>query len=284
MQFRIKEYWLDKGIQLSDKEGYYGTPFRYWINQNVRDYISKYCPDKNATILDIGCGWGRYSEFFTDLHIKGKYLGIDINRSEYWKCYIKDGLEIKYKEFDAMMISNIELQFNFAISITSLEHIKDDMKALKEIKKALFYNTYILLIVPSRFTLFLYGKNHGYHRYSRKSLLKLASASELQIVELIPIGGLPSYIFHFIWTIPGKVSFRVGKLLKTFFPKLTYGNKENIGFRICHFLDNIMWLHLKTRSGKFLHKQILKLCIYLDKFLPIFEVGYLVILTKIEKK
>ena len=39
-------------------------------------------------------------------------------------------------------------------------------------------------------------------------------------------------------------------------------------------LDDFMYLHLKTKSGRFIHKWIIRTTQKLDYWVPVFEIGY----------
>ena len=75
---------IETRIKLSDLNGYYGTPFRRWINENLSDYIKDYCPLNDARILDLGCGEGQYIRFFESVSVKGSYIGIDYVIHDNW--------------------------------------------------------------------------------------------------------------------------------------------------------------------------------------------------------
>lgn len=226
------------------------SPIRFCTDQAITYLISKYCPLTNTTILDIGCGNGYY-HYFISKGVSGSYLGIDIKRKQTWKDRKEGDLEISFLEYDAQKVGELNRRFDFISSIQSLEHVKDDEKVFEEMNKCLDINGRIMITVPSRFSFFLYG-NHGERRYSLGEIDQRARKNGLTVVETIKIGGLYSFLLHFIlWTIPA------------------------VGFKIKSWK-----LYEKSR---FIKNSISKLELtsqVLDKYFPLFEGGYAVLLQK----
>ena len=178
------------------------SPIRFCTNQAIKYLINKYCPKHNATILDVGCGRGHYYQCFSSCGIKGSYLGIDINEHESWQAKEENGMQISFLVHDAEKLQGLNQKFDFAIAIQSLEHIKNDTEAIKSMGMCLKDGGHIILTVPSKYSFFLYAF-HGYRRYSISEIKRPASKNGLGIEEAIKIGGLTSFLLHFIlWTIP----------------------------------------------------------------------------------
>lgn len=225
------------------------SPTRYCTNRAIHYLIVKYCPNK-ASILDIGCGNGYYDYFISNA-VSGTYLGIDIKKKQTWKNQTIGNLEISFLEFDAQRIGELNREFNFISSIQSLEHVKDDEKVFKEMNKCLDADGHIMITVPSKFSFFLYGY-HGERRYSLGEIDQKARKKGLLITETIKIGGLYSFLLHFIlWTIPA------------------------VGLKI-----KIWKLYEKSRFIKDMIKRLESPSQFIDGYLPFFEGGYAVILKK----
>jgi len=112
------------------------SPIRFCTDEAIKYLVDKYCPKNNATILDVGCGKGIYSQYFTSLGIRGSYLGIDIKEHETWQAREENGMRITFLVHDAEKLQNLarEQKFNFIVAIQSLEHIKNEEKAIKGMK------------------------------------------------------------------------------------------------------------------------------------------------------
>ncbi len=227
------------------------SPTRVHTNQAIKYLIDKYCPKDKATILDVGCGAGHYYQFFSSYGIKGSYLGIDIKKHESWLTKEEGGMQISFLAQDAEKLQGLNQRFNFITSIQSLEHIKNDDEALKGIKMCLQDGGNVMLTIPSKYSFFLYYI-HGYRRYSMPIIKRLASKNGLRIEETIRVGGLTSFLLHFIlWTIPAVV------------------------------LKIEIWKFY--RKSKFLTSLIIRLeqlSLFLDKIFPLLESGYAVVLKR----
>lgn len=227
------------------------SPSRVCLDETIEHLVGRYCPKHGAAILDVGCGQGRYYQYFVSQARRGTYLGIDIKQSPAWQNKTENGLNVSYSSYNAENLENFNQKFNFIISIQALEHIKYDEKAIKGINKCLLTAGRALITVPSKFSFFLYGP-HGHRRYGLKSIQRMAEKAGLAVEETIKIGGLCSFLLHFLtWTIPA-IIFRL-KIWRL--------------YRRYEFL------------GKLLFKME-KAAYRLDKCLRIFESGYAVMLKK----
>jgi len=227
------------------------SPTRFCTDKAIRHLIDKYCPKHNAAILDVGCGKGYYYQFFKAQGIQGSYLGIDVKQRESWQDREEDGMRISFLVHDAEKLTELNRQFDFTVAIQSMEHIKNDTEAVRGMGMCLKNGGYILLTVPSKYRLFLYAF-HGYRRYSIAQIKRLAIKNGLGIEETIKIGGLTSFVLHFIlWTVPAV-------LLK---------------IRIWEFYQKSKFLsRLITMSER--------LSLPVDKILSLLEGGYAIVLKK----
>ena len=274
---------LENSIKLSDPNSYYGTPFRYWITKYLPKMIQSICPKSNADILDLGCGQGQYAELIKSLPINGSYIGIDLDRRENWDRIESDqNLNIEFQEHNAENLTALNKSFNFILAVTTFEHFDDQIAVINGAFKVTDINGTIMIIIPSHYSYLIYG-THGYRRYSKKSLESLLSSAGYKISSSGKIGGLFSFIFHFLWR---NLSFFTKRGLKLilylcFFGKLNVARKKLPRFMF--IIDNLMHLHLKTRMGRVIHKALVVNTHKLDHLAPIFEVGYYCIANKIEK-
>ena len=104
--------------------------------------------------------------------------------------------------YDAEKLQNFNQKFDFIIAIQSFEHIKNDVEAIKGMRLCLKDDGYMMLTIPSRYSLMLYGF-HGYRRYSIPKIAQIANKNGLHVIEAIKLGGLTCFLLHFVlWTIP----------------------------------------------------------------------------------
>jgi len=175
-----------------------GSPAKYAMNKVVTSTLKALCR-KPLRVLDVGCGDGNYAHFFKPLGCS--YLGIDIKAEPAWTadCQV----------YNAEHLKHFETQFDLIISIHSLEHIRDDLKAVQGMVSRLKDGGVILLALPGKESLVLYP-GHGYRRYSVADIKELAEKSGLVVNRIIATGGIGSSALHlFTWTIPSLLGAKV---------------------------------------------------------------------------
>ncbi|TAF77689.1 MAG: class I SAM-dependent methyltransferase [Bacteroidetes bacterium] len=119
--------------------------FMYY-EQNIR----KFLPDnKEAKILDIGCGTGLLLEY---LNSNGFYnnSGIEIDNGQAEKC-IKKGLNVQVVDDSISFLNNHKNTFNIIVAADVLEHIPREfqLKFLISIKDSLTSNGFLICSVPN---------------------------------------------------------------------------------------------------------------------------------------
>ena len=84
-----------------------------------------------------------------------------------------------------------------------MEHFIDDDKAFKGMSDRLEPGGYLFLTAPSSLSRRTLYPLHGRRGFVRADFHRLADTCGLELVQLQTVGGLFSFIFHFLfWTIP----------------------------------------------------------------------------------
>lgn len=124
-----------------------------WRARAKRDLVfrlwEKYRTSNNnevQNILDFGCGTGVLQEEF-EKRFGGTGFGIDTSPEAIGYCR-KRGLR-RVRKFAGSRIPFKDNSFDLVTAIDVLEHIKDDLKALLEIKRVLKKNGLAILLVPA---------------------------------------------------------------------------------------------------------------------------------------
>ena len=107
----------------------------------------------NATILDAGCGHAYATIFLAKQFPDRNYIALDLDQQ-----YIVDGERIKnYIKLNNLTFVNTDISkfgdnvlFDLIISIDLLEHLPDDLSALRSFRHALKPNGFLLLHLPRR--------------------------------------------------------------------------------------------------------------------------------------
>ena len=123
---------MDKRDRILKRPSYCGDRIRW-------EYIRKYLLRRfvKSKILDAGCGAGEFKELCES---KGyEYIGIDIEpRADFVQKADICNLPFEGETFDAI------------IAVDVLEHIQDDSKAVKELKRVLKTDGLLLIHVPNK--------------------------------------------------------------------------------------------------------------------------------------
>ena len=163
---------------------YHNIEENNWWFLGRRDAILKLLSDKNKylKILDIGCSGGA---LLSDLKKKGfeNLSGLDISEKAIELC--------KEKGFDNVFVmdgsnpSFDENSFDIIIASDSLEHIKDDMKSLKNWNKILKPNGELYVFVPA--FMYLWSEhdiiNHHFRRYTAIELKSKMERSHFNVIK-----------------------------------------------------------------------------------------------------
>lgn len=113
----------------------------------ILNYIEKYKP---KTILDVGCGRGFYLKMISHYQFIKEIHGVDIEK-KYLKIAkkINNDDRVLIKENSVYSLPYPDNFFDFIICSEVLEHLRNDIKALKEIKRVLKPKGHLVITVPN---------------------------------------------------------------------------------------------------------------------------------------
>lgn len=238
-----------------------------------------------SRILEVGCGSGIYALVLDKLLNKGFYTGIDLEfkrGSKGIKNRIKK-IKSRFKIMNAQNLSFKNSSFDLVLSFSSLEHIKDDFKALKEICRVLKKGGSFFLFVPSIFTYPFQLGRHGFHYYTKAEIVSKLKKAGLKIKQIHNVGGLVGYIFTFClnW-IDLLALFPFWLYFKIFEPKKLKGNsrQDTGGGPAKKILSFSTHLYRKTLLGRKIHFSLLKFIKVIDTFFPILPGAYFITVEK----
>lgn len=185
--------------------------FHWWFlyRQNIlKSILKKYFSDldKNAKIVDIGCGTGGNIQLLKENY--ENVIGIDNNNCALEYCKEK-GLKTVIK---GDLPNSIEIEDNsvdLILLFDVLEHIEEDEKSLSVLKSKLKNEGHILLTVPA-FPLLWSEHDEGFHhkrRYKMKQLKKMLKSLNFKIVK-------SSYLYFLLFPV-----ILIMRLLKQIFKR-----------------------------------------------------------------
>ena len=173
------------------------------INKSFQRSIGKILPqDKNAKILDIGCGEGHFLRFCLSLGYTN-IDGFDLSQENVGICR-KYSLPF-VEHFDALNIRNFKpsSSWDVILCIDSIEHIKKEMVVgfLNEIKLRLNKGGKLIIQTPNMGYLFApfqryidITHEYGLTERSAMALLKTCGFNSIEILPAYEAGTLPGRI------------------------------------------------------------------------------------------
>jgi 2-polyprenyl-3-methyl-5-hydroxy-6-metoxy-1,4-benzoquinol methylase len=156
----------------------------FWTNSKIRLLLDLISKEKIKSIMDAGCGSGYVSYFLS----KKGYSVWAVDKSK----KILNSANKRYKNKNLKFV-NIDLskkvpnkKFDCILLLDVLEHVKDDLNFLKNIKKNLKKGGILIVKVPAYQILFgAHDKYLGhYRRYSKKGILNLVKSVGFKVEEI----------------------------------------------------------------------------------------------------
>lgn len=155
------------------------TPERIWLDHVARyKFAGRYVKDKS--VLDISCGTGYGSRILYDAGAT-KVAGVDISTKAIDFAYAKYKInELEFKVGDILNIDFPESCFDVITCFETIEHVKNQKKALSELKRVLKPKGLLIISSPNRrltspFSSFNEPPNNPFHvvEYTTKEFCQL---------------------------------------------------------------------------------------------------------------
>lgn len=163
-------------VQIQQRLGEHADNYNRWIYDQIAPYLGQ-------RILDVGCAIGNITQFYCDRTV----VGVDV---------VLEGLTVARERFAGtdfeahlMDVSSPDLlqfrerELDTAVCLNVLEHVEDDIHALRNMRDALVPGGRICLLTPVNKWLFgpMDAIDHHYRRYTREELNAKAAAANLTI-------------------------------------------------------------------------------------------------------
>ncbi len=153
--------------------------YNRWIHRQFEPYIGN-------RILDVGCAIGNITQFYADREI---VVGLDV---------VPEGLEVARelfadKNFEAhhmdvsspALLQFRELNLDTAVCLNVLEHVEDDVHALRNMRDTLVPGANICLLTPVN--KWLYGPmdaiDHHFRRYTKAEMNAKLAEANLEVIH-----------------------------------------------------------------------------------------------------
>lgn len=177
------------------------SPMRFLLDNAFAEVIKRYVSASTLTVFDIGSGTAYYRSALAALGKSGTYTGLDVYRHPRYSDEAVPAFA------SSMIIKKIEdlvptATYDLVMSITALEHIQDDQKAIALGTTLAGQNGVQVHIMPSFLSLFLYLW-HGYRQYTPRRVKRLFKGLPYDVYRL---GGWGSFLVHFLFiTLPERI-------------------------------------------------------------------------------
>lgn len=124
-----------------------------------------------ARILDAGCGSGRN---MVDLARHGTVTGVELSDTSV--ALARERAVGDVVEGSVLEMPFADDSFDFAVSLDVIEHLQDDLGALRELRRVLAPGAPLMITVPAYQWLWSGHDeiNHHHRRYTRRSLRRVA--------------------------------------------------------------------------------------------------------------
>ncbi len=131
-----------------------------------------------ARVLDAGCGSGRN---MVELRRFGEVTGIELSRPSVEAARARDVGEVV--EGSVLEMPFADDSFELAVSLDVIEHLEDDIGALRELRRVVAPGGQLLVTVPAYQWLWSRHDviNHHHRRYSRGTLVAAAQSAGWEV-------------------------------------------------------------------------------------------------------
>jgi len=180
-----------------------------WSRDYFKHYLLPHFPSsRDADILEIGCGYGRYLKFLEENGYK-KSCGIDISPDQIEYGKKKLGLSNIFQKDPLDFFKENQKKYDVIMLIDILEHLDLDytIKLLKGAKETLNDKGILLIHVPnaiSPFSVTYHGDITHKHSFSAQSLSQLLRMTGFEHMEHFPlppwVHGVKSFVRRVLWS------------------------------------------------------------------------------------
>jgi SAM-dependent methyltransferase len=160
-----------------------------WTRRAIVDRVGTLTP--GATVLDIGCSTGYLLEDLHEAYPGASLIGIDLVAAGLLKAH-RAAPAARLLQADACALPLADASVDAVVSANLLEHVPDDVRALREIARVLRPGRRAVLVVPAGpRTYDYYDRFLGHERrYARGELASKCRGAGFEVMEDVHIASL----------------------------------------------------------------------------------------------
>src|SRR5262249_33877048 len=164
----------------------------------------------HPVIVDLGCSTGYLLEDLREKEPDALLVGVDLVASGLVKAH-RNAPDARLLRADACALPLEGASVDVAVSANLLEHLPDDERALREVRRVLRPGARAVFVVPSApDTYDYYDRFLGHERrYARGELAAKARSSGLEVLEEVYLG---SVLYPAFWLVKRRNRRRYGDL------------------------------------------------------------------------
>lgn len=184
--------------------------FTEWSHQYFKTYILPHIPqNKDCKILEIGCGYGRYTTLLTNILKYKEVIGIDISEEQIEFAKKNYKLDNVFKEDAVSYLKLKSSKYDVVILMDVLEHLElaYSIELLEKINQALSPSGKLIIQVPnglSPLKPIFYGDVTHVRAFSVNSMsqiLRMGGFNHFKNFSLPPmVHGIKSLLHRIIWS------------------------------------------------------------------------------------
>ncbi len=169
----------DFGLESDTYDLYYDTEYGKEVDRREKNCINKYFAGiSRENVLEIGCGTGHWTEYFSENGFKLKCIDYSAKMIE--RAISKNIPNAEFSIGNAQELKYSDESFDSVFTITCLEFVADRAKAFSEIYRVLKPKGTLLLAVLNQNSVLAKSKDdiptfENAHFYTKNELLELLS-------------------------------------------------------------------------------------------------------------
>ena len=185
-------------------------PIDIWTRRAALARLGPVAP--GAVVMDLGCSSGYLLEDLREAHPRAALIGVDLVAAGLVKAHASVP-DARLVQADACRLPLGDSSVDGAVSLNLLEHLSDDGRALRELRRVLRPGAPAVLVVPAGRRLYDYYDRFLGHarRYARGELAAKARRAGLEVDEDLHLGSL---LFPAFALIKGRNRRRYGRLVE----------------------------------------------------------------------